>query len=138
MIFRVSTKALIHRGGRGLILRRANCAFGEGTWECPGGKVEFGESLEAALAREVFEETGLRAAIERQLYSTTFVVEDDFQLVVLYYLCRAEGAVILSSEHSVYRWVDKKELSSTIKRAIRDDFNRYGVFDIPELNRIER
>ena len=52
--------ALIWRGGRWLLQRRApgNPVL-PGLWEFPGGKVEEGETLGAALERELQEETGL-------------------------------------------------------------------------------
>lgn len=50
--------ALIERDGRVLLSqRRADQSFPL-TWEFPGGKVELGESSEAALAREIHEELG--------------------------------------------------------------------------------
>jgi 8-oxo-dGTP diphosphatase len=46
-------------GGRVLLARRPDHKHQGGRWEFPGGKVEAGESLDAALARELEEELGL-------------------------------------------------------------------------------
>lgn len=50
---------VIWRGDRFLAVRRPEGKSMAGFWEFPGGKVEPGESLEAALARELTEELGL-------------------------------------------------------------------------------
>lgn len=54
------------RGRFLLVLRRNEPQAG--TWTIPGGKVESGESLSAAVVREAFEETGLRVRCGRQLW----------------------------------------------------------------------
>ena len=52
--------AVVHdRSGRLLLIRRGHAPH-EGLWSLPGGRVEPGESPEAAVEREVREETGLR------------------------------------------------------------------------------
>src|SRR3954454_8406121 len=52
--------AVVHDGdGRLLLIRRGHAPH-EGLWSLPGGRVEPGESAEAAVVREVLEETGLR------------------------------------------------------------------------------
>ena len=56
--------AIIRDGsGRVLLVRRAN-EPGRGLWSLPGGRVEPGEAEEAAVVREVHEETGLVVRVE--------------------------------------------------------------------------
>ena len=56
----VVVAAVIERDGRFLVARRLKGTHLEGYWEFPGGKVHDGETLEAALKREVAEELGAR------------------------------------------------------------------------------
>ena len=58
----LAVSAAIFREGKILLVRRARSP-GKGFYSLPGGRVEFGESLHAALHREVDEETGLRIEI---------------------------------------------------------------------------
>jgi ADP-ribose pyrophosphatase YjhB (NUDIX family) len=54
----LAVSAAIFRDGKVLLVRRARSP-GKGFYSFPGGRVEFGESLHAALQREIKEETGL-------------------------------------------------------------------------------
>jgi len=64
--------AIIENAGRVLIgQRRKGNGFGL-KWEFPGGKVKSGESLEAALARELREELGAECRIGPEVYRTRF------------------------------------------------------------------
>lgn len=56
------TAAVLRRDGSVLLARRPADGLLGGLWEFPGGKVEAGESLEQALARELREELGVQAA----------------------------------------------------------------------------
>ena len=58
----LAVSAAIFRDGNVLLVRRARSPA-KGFYSLPGGRVEFGESLHAALQREVDEETGLRIEI---------------------------------------------------------------------------
>ncbi|GLZ80461.1 hypothetical protein Afil01_52680 [Actinorhabdospora filicis] len=65
---------VIARDGRVLLIRRAASDYMGGQWELPSGKVDPGEGLYVALAREVFEETGLTvSAVGEYLGSFDYV-----------------------------------------------------------------
>jgi 8-oxo-dGTP diphosphatase len=52
------------RAGKFLLIRRKNPPY-QGLWALPGGFVDVGETVEAACAREMLEETGLKVRVER-------------------------------------------------------------------------
>lgn len=86
-ILYVVAAALVDGEGRVLLAQRPEGKALAGTWEFPGGKLEPGESPEAALARELDEELGIVAG---PLEPFTFVshVYPDFHLVMLLFWCR--------------------------------------------------
>jgi mutator protein MutT len=62
--------AIIRRDERILITRRFDNVHLPGLWEFPGGKVEPGESLPAALQREIREELGVEITVGEQFFET--------------------------------------------------------------------
>ncbi|HEV7536443.1 MAG TPA: NUDIX domain-containing protein [Acidimicrobiia bacterium] len=62
----VAVGAVVRRGVEILLVRRGR-GTAVGQWAIPGGRVEFGEGLKAAVAREVREETGLDVRVGRFL-----------------------------------------------------------------------
>ncbi|MEA5671162.1 8-oxo-dGTP diphosphatase MutT, partial [Pseudomonas sp. MH2] len=75
---RIHVVAAVIRGvdGRILIARRADTQHQGGLWECPGGKVEQGEGVEAALARELHEELGIVVSASRPLIKVSHDYSD--------------------------------------------------------------
>jgi len=59
---RPSVAAIVTNGGGHVLLQRRS---DNGLWGLPGGSVEIGESVSAAIVREVREETGLTVGVER-------------------------------------------------------------------------
>ena len=85
----VSAVALVDRDGRVLLAQRPAGKKLAGLWEFPGGKVEAGETPEAALIRELGEELGIDTA-ESCLAPLSFASHsyDDFHLIMLVFVCR--------------------------------------------------
>ena len=63
MLAVVAVGAIIVSGSRVVLVKRGKEPL-KGRWSLPGGRVELGETLEAAAVREAREETGLETAIE--------------------------------------------------------------------------
>lgn len=82
--------ALVDEEGRVLLQKRAPGRSMAGLWEFPGGKVEPGETPEAALVRELWEELGIEVAPEA-LAPACFASEalGEKHLVLLLSICRS-------------------------------------------------
>jgi ADP-ribose pyrophosphatase YjhB (NUDIX family) len=66
-------------------------------WSLPGGKVENGETLDLAMKREMFEETGLNVEIQRLLYVCDKPEEQVSRIHFLFFLKRISGVATLPS-----------------------------------------
>jgi ADP-ribose pyrophosphatase YjhB (NUDIX family) len=87
-----------------------------GHWSLPGGTLELGESLEAGVAREIREETGLDVDVgpvvevfDRILLDASSKVQ--YHFVLIDYLCRPIGGTLQAgSDVDDAIWVDVREL----------------------------
>src|SRR5215213_8462695 len=95
--------AAILRDGRVLAARRTSPSHAAGRWEFPGGKVEPGESPDAALVREISEELGCEIEVTRWL-GTVAPIGTTHSLSVA--LARIAAGDPEPTEHDALVWLD--------------------------------
>ncbi|MEQ6334564.1 (deoxy)nucleoside triphosphate pyrophosphohydrolase [Sphingobium sp. MK2] len=98
--------ALIDADGRVLLQQRPPGKAMADLWEFPGGKVEAGETPEAALVRELEEELGIHTHASC-LAPATFASEPlgDRHLLLLLYVCRKWEGVPHPNHATALKWV---------------------------------
>jgi 8-oxo-dGTP diphosphatase len=125
----VAVGAVVVDGDRVLLVKRANAPL-KGEWSLPGGAVEVGETLEAALAREVREETCLDVTVGPVVEVLDSIRRDtagrvEYHYVIVDYLCRvAGGTAACGSDAAEIAWVpvadlDRYRLADTAIAVIR-------------------
>ena len=114
---RLIQKCIIVNGeGKILALKRAADDHSRGgNWDLPGGGYEQGEEVIGAIKREVMEEAGLTVNTLRPIFfaNRIGVNEGFFQGDTVFATCYIstdwEGEVVLSDEHTEYKWVTPNE-----------------------------
>jgi 8-oxo-dGTP diphosphatase len=109
----VAAVALIDADGRVLIAERPEGRSMAGMWEFPGGKIEQGETPEAALIRELHEELGIETwASCLAPLSFASHAYPDFHLLMPLFACRRWQGTVTPREGQRLRWVHARDLSS--------------------------
>jgi len=119
----VAVGAVVLDRGRVLLVQRGQEPL-KGQWSLPGGVVEIGETLEAALAREVLEETSLDVVVGPVIEVLDSIRRDsdgrpEYHYIIVDYACRVRGgtsaAAARGTDADDVRWVAVADLE------------RYGV-----------
>jgi mutator protein MutT len=113
----VGVGAVVLDGDSVLLVKRGHAPL-KGEWSLPGGMVELGETLEAALKREVLEETGIEIAVGPlvEVFDRIERAEDGriaYHFVVVDFACAVErGTLLCGSDADDARWVAVGDLSA--------------------------
>ena len=101
--------AAIEKDGKIFCAQRPEGKSLGGFWEFPGGKLEAGESPQAALRREIQEELATHVEVGERLCTVTHDYPN-FHLTMHCYLCRVVAGNLSLLEHNASRWLSRSEL----------------------------
>jgi 8-oxo-dGTP diphosphatase len=99
-----AASACVWRGDDVLLIKRGS-ALGYGRWSLPGGKVEPGETTLEAAEREVFEETGVKAALAQHVSDFTVETADVIYVISCFTGLYMSGVAAASSDASDVAWI---------------------------------
>lgn len=110
MKLQVGVKVLLKNNKDEILLLRRTQTFQDEHlpyWDIPGGRIEPSETLDFALQREVFEETGLEINDDVTLLAAQdiMVPANDLHVIRLTYSALGSGDVVISDEHQEAVWV---------------------------------
>lgn len=113
-----------------LVKRSPNKDYLPGTWETPGGRLDQFESHIDGLKREIKEETGIDIKVIKPIKIFHIFRGEKTaknELIGIEFLCKAlSKEVILSEEHTEYKWVDKNSLLDFINHeGVKESIRAY-------------
>lgn len=107
----VVVAAVIVRDERVLVCQRSRTGKFPLKWEFPGGKVQSGETPQAALERELNEELGVKARVGTEVYRTRYKYAEMSDAVeLIFFEARVESGEIQNRIFEQIAWVEPKRL----------------------------
>lgn len=105
-----------------LLVKRDHSRHASGKWCLPGGKIDYEDTVEEAVRRELYEETNLTVnELKFLFYQDSLPLEaGGMHCINLYFECRCSGEIALNEESSQFIFLRPEDVSS-YRLAFRND-----------------
>jgi 8-oxo-dGTP diphosphatase len=105
---------ITNKRGHILMLRRHSGEYSSGQWCLPGGKIDYGETVERTIAKELLEETSLSCIFSKFLFYQDSLpqIPGKMHCIHLYFECTVAGTIVLNEESSEFAWIGQSDLKN--------------------------
>ena len=111
MAIKVASGIIYNSSDNFLIARKRKGLSMEGLWEFPGGKLEYAESAESCLERELMEELNIEVKNIRLYLNYNYELEN--QLLEFHvFLCHYDKGEIVLKDHDIIKWISTVEIKN--------------------------
>ena len=110
-----SIKTLIIKDNKFLAVY--NFENGQKLWDLPGGKMEFGETAEETLKREIYEELGIEIKPIKVIDTWNYMHNDNCQITgIIYYSEMKTDKIRISEEHHGFDWIGFEDINEIFSK----------------------
>jgi 8-oxo-dGTP diphosphatase len=121
---------------RKILLGKRKNAHGEGEWAPPGGHLEFGETVETCVRRELAEETGVVPLSQKQGPWTNDIMETKHYVTLWVFVHQFQGTPELLEPHKCegWEWFDWNDLPQPLFLSLRHLIEDVGIDQLIHLS----
>ena len=110
-----SIKTLIVKDSKFLAVY--NLSDSKKIWDLPGGRMEFGESAEETLKREIYEELSVEIEPIKVIDTWNYMHNDNIQITgIIYFSEMKTNGISISDEHDGYDWIDFEKINEVFSK----------------------
>lgn len=122
----IGVGAVIIHQERVLLVKRGNAPY-QGMWCIPGGRVQYGETLQHAAEREILEETGITIKAKQPVYTFEIIETENTEQPLHYVVIDLEadyisGELAPNDDALDARWFAKHEIEQDIVQELTRNF----------------
>lgn len=134
---KIGVGVVVIRDGKVLMGKRKG-SHGSGHWAPPGGHLEFGETIEQCVERELLEETGMIPLSQKKGPWTNDIMGDKHYVTLWVFVYAFEGTPQLLEPHKCegWEWFDWNELPQPLFLSVQNLVQQVGIHLLMDQSQI--